>query len=97
MNSILTNLKKNLFYFLLLFFSLSRCGSIESEKSYCEKQAEKYFFLCLINVAGSPNYFGNADLASAEVQSYSQAFCIAEYNRKLKCPDKKTYRPHQTD
>ncbi len=78
---------------LVLFIPLFQCTNIETERAHCEKQAQNEFLLCLINVATGPDYFGRPDWKTQEIQSYSQGFCIADYNRKLECPSKKTYKP----
>jgi len=93
------NFKLSTFFFvvLLVFLSFVDCSNVVSEKTYCEKKAEEYFFLCLLNIAISPTYFGKPEWNAEEVQTYSQGYCIAEYNRKKACRDMKTYRPHRKD
>ena len=82
---------------ITFILSFANCSNVVSEKTYCEKKAEEYFFLCLLNIAISPNYFGKPEWNTQEVQTYSQGYCIAEYNRKKACADMKTYRPHRKD
>ena len=82
------------FLSLLLF---ENCGNIESEKAYCEKKAQQYFLLCLINIKTAPSYFGKPEWTSPQIQTYSQNFCVAEYIRKKRCADQKEYRPHRKD
>lgn len=81
-------------FFLLLTVN---CGNLESEKSYCEKKAEQYFLLCLVDINRAPSYYGFSDWATPQAQAYAQNYCIIEYQRKKRCPDQRSYIPHRKD
>ncbi len=78
-------------------FLIVSCGNIESEKSYCERKAEEYFLLCLVDIKAAPSYYGFRDWATPQAQAYAQNYCILEYQRKKRCPDQKSYKPHRKD
>lgn len=87
------------FFYVACFSVLlfGNCGSVESEKAYCEKRAQRYFLLCLVNIKTSPSYFGKPEWNSQQIQSYAQNFCISEYRRKKRCPDQDAFVPHRKD
>ena len=86
-----------MFKIVILFISIifSNCSSLESEKSYCEKRADHYFTLCILNYNLAPNYFGKPEWNKSEIQAYSRNYCIAEYLRKKKCTDKSSIEPRK--
>lgn len=86
-----------LFLWCVFFcFTFGNCSSVESEKAYCEKRAQRYFLLCLVNIKTSPSYFGKPEWNSQQVQSYAQNFCISEYQRK-RCANQDSFVPHRKD
>ena len=89
MNLILNRIISQIYLSAFSILILGNCSVVESEKAYCEKKAERYFLLCLVDIKTAPSYFGKAEWNSQQIQAYSQSFCVAEYIRKKRCPDQK--------
>lgn len=97
MNQFLSPVTSFICIVVFSFIFSGNCSNVESEKAYCEKKAQKYFLLCLVNIKTAPSYFGKPEWTSQQIQSYAQNFCVAEYIRKKRCPDQKSFIPHRKD
>jgi hypothetical protein len=80
-------------YILLQFY----CSGIESEKSYCEKRADYYFTLCLLNINLAPGYYNKPEWNQARTQEFARNYCLLEYQRKKRCVDKSSSEPRRSD
>lgn len=83
------------FIFLILVMLVLNCGGVESERSYCEKRADYYFTLCLININITPDYYARPEWKTPTVKAYAQNYCILEFLRKKRCVDKSSIEPHR--